>query len=80
MNYTLITVGVVVLVVMTVVAIQAIMRARAMVHEQPAILEDEFSEFQRMRDEGSITEEEYQRLKRVISEQTIEKAKQGQKI
>ena len=79
MNYTLITVGVVVLVVMTVVAIQATMRARAMVHEEPALLEDEFAEFQRMRDEGNITEEEYQRLKRVISEQTIQKAKESQK-
>lgn len=79
MNYTLITVGVVVLVVMTVVAIQAILRARAMVHEERSLLEDEIAEFQRMRDEGSITEEEYQRLKRVISEQTIQKAKESQK-
>ncbi len=79
MNYTLVTVGVVVLVVMTVVSFQTVLRARAMVHEGPDRLEDEITVFQRMRDEGSITDEEYQRLKRIVAEQTVQKMKQGRK-
>jgi hypothetical protein len=77
MNYPLIILGII-LTVLIAVAIQTIARARAMVLEEQSLLENEIAEFQRMRDEGSITDEEYKRLKRVVAEQSLEQAKQDQ--
>ena len=68
-------VGAVLLTALLVFAAVVAMRARSMAHQQPVMPNDELADFQRMREEGSITEEEYRRLKRVVADQTVDKVK-----
>ncbi len=75
MNNLYLIVGIIVLVSLIAVAISAVGRARSLALQDDPVVKDELSEFQQMRDEGKISEEEYHRLKKVVSDQTLEKIK-----
>lgn len=75
MNNLYLIVGIIVLVCLIAVAISAVGRARSLALQDDPMVKDELSEFQQMRDEGKISEEEYHRLKKVVSDQTLEKIK-----
>ncbi len=76
MNYTLVIIIAVVVCLLIVVAVSTVTRFRGMAIEEPILPEDELSEFRRMREEGSITEEEFRRLKSVVASQTVDKVKE----
>ncbi|MGI9515666.1 MAG: hypothetical protein ACR2NP_01360 [Pirellulaceae bacterium] len=72
---TPIVIGIIVLLLLIAVAAQAVIKARRLVLQDKRLSDDELAEFQRMREEGAISEEEYRRLKKIVSEQTVEKVK-----
>ena len=61
----------VVLAIFIVVSVSLILRARKMAVQSQSLPEDELAEFQRMHEEGRISEEEYKQLKRVVASQTL---------
>ncbi len=75
MNYSLVIIAVL-LAVLVVFAVSAILRARRLVIQASTLPQDELARFQRMRQDGSITEEEYKRLKSVVAEQTLDRVRE----
>ncbi len=73
-----VVVGIIVLILLIAVAFSAVIRARKLALQDGGLSDDELAEFQRMREEGAISEEEYKRLKKIVSQQTVEKVKRGQ--
>lgn len=65
----------VVVAIFVVVGVYLILRARKMAVQEQSLPENELSDFQQMREEGRISEEEYKRLKRVVASQTVENVK-----
>ena len=72
---TYLVVGIIVLVVLIAVAISVVSRARQFAMQNEPLMEDELAEFERMRDDGQISEEEYQKLRKVYSAQAVQKHK-----
>ena len=72
---TYLVVGIIVLVALIAVAVSVIGRARRFAVQEHAPMEDELAEFERMRDDGQISEEEYQKLKKVYSQQAVQRFK-----
>ncbi len=75
----LIVAGAAILTALLLIALGAIKGARKMAMPDdvaPAV--DELSAFQRMRDQGRISDEEYDRLKRIVASKTIERIKRDQ--
>ena len=67
-------IGVALLIALIAVAITVIGQTRKLaVRDQ--ISEDKLAEFKSMREEGTISEEEYRRLKKIVADQTVQKAK-----
>ena len=75
---TPIVIGIIVLLLLIAAAFSAVIKARRLAMQDGGLSDDELTEFQRMREEGAISEEEFRRLKKIVSEQTVEKVKRGQ--
>ena len=75
---TPIVIGIIVLLLLIAAAFSAVIKARRLAMQDAGLSDDELTEFQRMREEGAISEEEFRRLKKIVSEQTVEKVKRGQ--
>ncbi len=67
-----IIVGLLILFAMFVIA-NWIFKSRTMAFEDDLQVLDDLSEFRRMRDEGQIDEEEFRRLKKAITKQSVNK-------
>lgn len=68
-------VGIIVVVAMIAVAISVVSQARNAAKQNDILLDNELAEFQRMRDEGEITEEEYKKMKKIIADKTLEQVR-----
>lgn len=68
-------IGIIILVLLIAFAVFAVSRARDLVAQDEEMIEDELGEFEQMHEEGKISDEEYRRLKRIVAEQIVEKAK-----
>ena len=78
MNNTLLVV-LVVLVILLAFAITSVFRARNLVLPDSRGQDDELTGFQQMRDEGTISEEEYIRMKKIVAVKTVDQVKQDLK-
>lgn len=78
--YYKLAIGLIVLVVLSVFVIQWIFKLRSMATgTEPSGLQDEISEFERMRNDGQISEEEFQRMKRIVAKKVIEQVRNSGK-
>lgn len=76
MTYIYLIVGLIVLVVLIAVAIAVLKKARALaIDNNEPLSTNELTDFDRMREEGTISEEEYRRLKKVVAVKTLDKVK-----
>ena len=67
--------GIVVLIVMIALAISLANRARRLAIQNEELSENPLAEFEQMRESGEISEEEFRRMKKIIAEKTVRKAK-----
>jgi hypothetical protein len=58
------------LAILVTVGLYVVLRVRGVAMEEMPDALEHLSEFRRMRDEGAIAEEEYQRLKQTVAEQS----------
>lgn len=78
--YYKLAIGLIVLVVLGVLLVHWIIKLRSMATGTMSIgLQDELSEFERMRNEGQISEEEFQRMKRIVAKKVLEQARSPDK-
>lgn len=71
--YYKLAIGLIVLVVMGVLLVHWTIKLRSMATgTETNGLQDELSEFERMRNEGQISEEEFQRMKRIVAKKVLE--------
>jgi hypothetical protein len=67
--------GAAILTALVIAALRIALTVRGMAMRSGPPPEDDLEEFRQMRDEGKITEEEFQRLRRAVAEQSVKQAR-----